>query len=264
MPKISTAQKETRRRQILDAALRCFSREGFHNTTTADIVREFGVSQGTLYLYFTTKDDIIVALADDRHQGEAFLNAMAQSEQDPVAGLGLLLELYGRSLDEPAARYAPCWNLGWAEALRNPTILASINEGASLVRKEIIRIIERGQRVGQIRPRNRARSRCPLSDRHLPGPDSQASLGEDAGLADVGPLIEEMIRGGLFTEAARAAHPQQSHLVKGAASMAMTETQNNYSEELRLAGNGVRLCGHCSGCCPTGMIPARCSKSCAR
>ena len=66
MPKISTAQRETRRQQILDAALRCFSRDGFHNTTTADIVGESGVSQGTLYLYFTTKDDIIVALADDR------------------------------------------------------------------------------------------------------------------------------------------------------------------------------------------------------
>src|SRR5580658_10252785 len=101
MPKITEAQRETRRQQILDAALRCFSRDGFHNTTTADIVRESGVSQGTLYLYFKTKDEIIVALADDRHQGEAFLNAMAQSEQDPVSGLGLLLELYGGSLDDP-------------------------------------------------------------------------------------------------------------------------------------------------------------------
>ena len=82
MPKISDIQRETRRRQILDAALRCFSRDGFHATTTADIVRESGVSQGTLYLYFATKDDIVVALADDRHQAEAFLNALAESEPD--------------------------------------------------------------------------------------------------------------------------------------------------------------------------------------
>jgi AcrR family transcriptional regulator len=209
MPKISTAQKETRRRQILDAALRCFSREGFHNTTTADIVRESGVSQGTLYLYFTTKDDIIVALADDRHQGEAFLNAMAQSEQDPVAGLGLLLELYGRSLDEPGrADTRRVGILGWAEALRNPTILASLNEGASLVRKEIIRIIERGQRVGQIRPEIAPEAVARFLIAIFRGLTLEASLGEDAGLADVGPLIESMIRAGLFTDAARAAHPQ--------------------------------------------------------
>src|SRR5580698_7684700 len=100
MPKITEAQRETRRQQILEAALRCFSRDGFHNTTTADIVRESGVSQGTLYLYFATKDEIIVALADDRHQGEAFLNAMAQSEQDPIAGLMLLVELYGKGLSD--------------------------------------------------------------------------------------------------------------------------------------------------------------------
>src|SRR6201996_4092968 len=98
MPKISEAQRESRRQQILDAALRCFSRQGFHNTTTADIVRESGVSQGTLYLYFGSKDDIILALADDRRQGEALVDALAQSEQDPIAGLFLLIDLHGRSL----------------------------------------------------------------------------------------------------------------------------------------------------------------------
>src|SRR5271154_1062120 len=98
MPKITEAQRETRRQQILEAALRCFSRDGFHNTTTADIVRESGVSQGTLYLYFATKDDIILALSDDRHQAEAFVGALAKSEQDPIEGLAVLLELHGESL----------------------------------------------------------------------------------------------------------------------------------------------------------------------
>src|SRR5689334_17400016 len=101
MPKITEAQRESRRQLILDAALTCFSRDGFHATTTADIVRESGVSQGTLYLYFATKDDIVAALADDRQQGEAFLNALAQSEPDPVQGLFMMLELYGRTLSDP-------------------------------------------------------------------------------------------------------------------------------------------------------------------
>src|SRR5271169_5009384 len=119
MPKISETQRETRRQHIMAAALKCFSRDGFHNTTTADIVRESGVSQGTLYLYFATKDDIVVALADDRHQGEAFLNALAQSEQDPVAGLMLLVELYGKGLgDARRAEMRRVGIQGWAEALR--------------------------------------------------------------------------------------------------------------------------------------------------
>ena len=153
MPKISDAQRETRRQQILAAALRCFSRDGFHNTTTADIVRESGVSQGTLYLYFTTKEDMVVALADDRHQSEAFLNALAQSEQDPVRGLLTLIELHGRGLTEPRRLDARRVGVqGWAESLRSPRIHASVVGGMTLVREAIGQLIVRGQHTGQIRP----------------------------------------------------------------------------------------------------------------
>ena len=215
MPKITEAQRETRRQKILDAALRCFSRDGFHNTTTADIVRESGVSQGTLYLYFATKDEIIVALADDRHQGDAFLNAMAQSEQDPVEGLALLLELHGESLDDPRrADLRRVGIQGWAEALRNPTVLASVTEGSSLVRKEIVRLIARGQRTGQLRREIEPEAVARMLIALFRGLTLEVSLGEDAGLANVGPLIEDMIRGALFTEAGRAAHPKIPHASK--------------------------------------------------
>ena len=207
MPKITEAQRETRRQQILDAALRCFSRDGFHNTTTADIVRESGVSQGTLYLYFATKDEIIVALADDRHQGEAFLSAMAQSEQDPIHGLALLLELHGESLGDPRrADLRRVGIQGWSEALRDPTILASVTEGTSLVRKEIVRLVERGQRTGQIRPEIAPEAVARMLIALFRGLTLEVSLGEDGGLADVGPLVADMIRGTLFTPAARAAY----------------------------------------------------------
>src|ERR1700689_2931357 len=132
MPKITEAQRETRRQQILQAALTCFSRDGLHATTTADIVRESGVSQGTLYLYFATKDDIVVALADDRHQGEAFLNALAQREQDPIRGLLTLIELYGEGLSDPRRVDMRRVGIqGWGEALRNERIRASAVEGLS-------------------------------------------------------------------------------------------------------------------------------------
>ncbi len=209
MPKITAMQRETRRQQILAAALKCFSREGFHNTTTADIVRESGVSQGTLYLYFATKDDIIVALADDRDQGEAFLSAMAQSEQDPIEGLALLLELHGESLDSPSRTDARRVGIqGWAEALRNPTVHASVTEGASLVRKEIVRLIARGQRTGQIRREIAPEAVARMLIALFRGLTLEVSLGEDIGLASVGPLIADMIRGTLLTGAARITHPK--------------------------------------------------------
>src|ERR1700760_3240080 len=142
MPKITNIKREERRQQILDAALRCFSRDGFHATTTADIVRESGISQGALYLYFATKEDIVVALADDRHQGELFLNALAQSEQDPVRGLLSMIELYGKGLGDPQRLDMRRVGIqGWAEALRNSVIRKSVLEGFTNVRKALVTLI---------------------------------------------------------------------------------------------------------------------------
>ena len=53
---------EERKKQILDAAMAVFSRMGFHKARMDDIVEESGLSKGTLYWYFKSKDDIIIAL----------------------------------------------------------------------------------------------------------------------------------------------------------------------------------------------------------
>jgi len=98
LPKISELQRESRRQQILEAALACFSENGFHQTGIADIVRRSGMSHGAVYGYFQSKDDIIEALADDRHQREAALNAVVQKVQNPIDGLLALVRAYARSL----------------------------------------------------------------------------------------------------------------------------------------------------------------------
>ncbi|HXQ15354.1 MAG TPA: TetR/AcrR family transcriptional regulator [Caulobacteraceae bacterium] len=206
MPKITETKREERRQQILDAALRCFSRDGFHATTTADIVRESGLSQGALYLYFATKDDIVVALADDRHQGEVFLNALAKSEQDPVQGLLLLIELYGRGLtDQRRIEMRRVGIQGWAEALRNPRIHDSVLQGFSSVRAAIAELIRRGQATGQIRPDVEPDAAARTMIAVFQGLVLQLAWGEDMDLAACGTLIRGMIRNTLFTDAVRAA-----------------------------------------------------------
>ncbi len=206
MPKISEAQRETRRQHIMAAALRCFSRDGFHATTTADIVREFGVSQGALYLYFATKDDIVVALADDRRQSEAFINALAQSEQDPVRGLLRLVELYGQGLTDPrradARRVAV---QGWGEALRNERIQASTVEGLALVRAAIVRLVERGQRTGQIRAELDPDSVARTLVATFQGLMLQLAWGEPLDLAACGRIVRGLIHDSLLTPQGRAA-----------------------------------------------------------
>ncbi len=47
-----------RRAQIIEAALACFTRKGYNNTTMDDIVTESGLSKGSLYWYFKSKDEL--------------------------------------------------------------------------------------------------------------------------------------------------------------------------------------------------------------
>jgi AcrR family transcriptional regulator len=56
-------RKEERAPEILDAALACFSEKGFAATRMDDIARRAGISKGTIYLYFESKETVFKALA---------------------------------------------------------------------------------------------------------------------------------------------------------------------------------------------------------
>jgi TetR/AcrR family transcriptional regulator, repressor for uid operon len=60
---------DRRRSQILDAALVCFAKRGFHQASMHDISAEAGISVGLIYRYFQNKEAVISAMAD-RHKKE--------------------------------------------------------------------------------------------------------------------------------------------------------------------------------------------------
>ncbi len=55
-----------KRRRILDAAVQVFAARGFYNARVSDIAKEAGVADGTIYLYFKNKDDLLISLFEDR------------------------------------------------------------------------------------------------------------------------------------------------------------------------------------------------------
>ena len=61
MPRVTEETAHRRRQQIVDAALRCFARDGLHHTSMADLFEEAGMSAGSVYSWFASKDDIIEA-----------------------------------------------------------------------------------------------------------------------------------------------------------------------------------------------------------
>lgn len=56
--------KKVRRQEILEAALTCFSKKGYHDTKMDDIIKTCGLSKGAIYWHFKGKRDIFVALIE--------------------------------------------------------------------------------------------------------------------------------------------------------------------------------------------------------
>jgi TetR/AcrR family transcriptional regulator, fatty acid metabolism regulator protein len=81
--------------QIIDAAIRVFARHGYYNSRVSDIAREAGVASGTIYLYFKTKDDILVRLVREKMaEWVAFLRQATADLPDAAAKLRRLVTLH--------------------------------------------------------------------------------------------------------------------------------------------------------------------------
>ena len=64
MPRVTADHLESRRQEIVRAALRCFAREGFHATSVRDVVRESGLSAGAVYSYFPSKAELVAGAVE--------------------------------------------------------------------------------------------------------------------------------------------------------------------------------------------------------
>jgi len=65
MPKVSDEHKDAVRRRIMDAARTCLERNGFQDVTTRELLGEAGLSTGTFYNYFPSKEHLYEALAEE-------------------------------------------------------------------------------------------------------------------------------------------------------------------------------------------------------
>jgi AcrR family transcriptional regulator len=131
MPKVSDAYLAARRQQILDASLACFDRNGFHGASMQDIIEESGLSTGAVYRYFSSKEDIVKAVAEQRHAKEAELIHEAMQASDIRSGLHRLAELYFIWLTDPHEQMRRRIGVQvWAEAVNQQGIREIVLRGA--------------------------------------------------------------------------------------------------------------------------------------
>ena len=155
MPKLSDEQTAQRRTRILDAAERCFARDGFHGATMQAICREAGISAGALYLYFASKEALIEGItARDRDDILAQF-AAASGEGDFINPIGDLLRtcVFGQSPEKATL----CIEIG-AEATRNPAIAETMSRFDAEIRASIHHLLSQAKAAGKIDPQ------APLED----------------------------------------------------------------------------------------------------
>lgn len=76
-----------RKQQILDAALSVFSTKGFANSSTLEIARKAGVAQGTIFHYFPTKHDLLMAIAERFLAAQSFVEVIKQPPQSDTVSV---------------------------------------------------------------------------------------------------------------------------------------------------------------------------------
>ncbi|MFD3487201.1 TetR/AcrR family transcriptional regulator [Streptomyces sp. NPDC058665] len=158
MARVSQQHLDARRRQILDAAARCFARNGFHATSMQDVLREADLSAGAVYRYFSSKEELIGAIVTEVLDTvrEAFEEAASQSPPDPpdvLVGQVMGRVLRGEfSLGTAAGVQAPRLLVQvWTETLRNESLAALLRTGYDTVRAAWVKVVEAYQAAGLMR-----------------------------------------------------------------------------------------------------------------
>ncbi len=128
-----------RPQQILDAALRCFARKGFHQTTMHDVSAEAGISVGLIYRYFDNKEALISGMADAH---KAFIDETMSAARNAPNLVEAIEIFFAQPCDDsPAVEAAFLVDL-FAEASRSPRVAAIVQDVALSVRSAFVELIE--------------------------------------------------------------------------------------------------------------------------
>lgn len=160
MPRITPERRDANRARIVAAARRCFSRDGFHQTSMPDIAAQAGVSAGAPYRYFASKEEIILTIAADafRLVFEPVERLAAASDAPSVAELvaASLQALSVETVADSAGTTVPVQELlrcavqTWSELLRSEAVRTRALEGFESVRRSIADALRRGQVSGTV------------------------------------------------------------------------------------------------------------------
>lgn len=149
MRKVDPEKHEGKRQEILEAAGRCFIREGFRGASTTKICEEAGISPGHLYHYFPSKEAIIAAMV------EANLDRAAQRFREIADSADIVTELtsdLGKILLKRKGGGRFLLFEMMAEAARKPAMAKIVHRHSDGMRSMLADLLRKGQVHGRIDP----------------------------------------------------------------------------------------------------------------
>jgi AcrR family transcriptional regulator len=117
-------QKQDRERRILIAARQLFDRNGYAKTSMEDVAARAGLAVGTLYNYFHSKDDLLLAIM--RREADRLLRVgeriLADTPSDPIVAIAAMADLFVESI---SADERMLWRELFAAAISSPDDLGA-------------------------------------------------------------------------------------------------------------------------------------------
>lgn len=135
-------KKAETRRRLIDAAARVFARRGFHGAGVDEVAAEAGVTTGALYWHFASKDDLFLALADERvARRVAEIGAVDRAEGEPI-DLEADIEQQFRAFIEREPEWPLLYYEFWAYGARDAALRGAFTERRRQVQRALADRIE--------------------------------------------------------------------------------------------------------------------------
>jgi AcrR family transcriptional regulator len=153
MPKVSQQYEHAQRERIVGGATRAFARNGYAATTIDQIARELGLSKGSIYTYFGSKEDLFVVSLQSIYESRFEALATAFAMDDPVEEkFRKILQRLADIVSPQDDVFARLSLAGFLESSRIPRLLKIKTAAYRRFSHLVDRLLREGQESGEVRP----------------------------------------------------------------------------------------------------------------
>jgi AcrR family transcriptional regulator len=144
---------DDRPQEILEAALRVFAARGYRQTRLEEIAESAGVTKGTIYHYFDSKEELLLQIVEQKH-AHAFdrLEELLRAQSGPASAKIRLVARKGFNITNPEFRDATCLFLQGIVQECPEVYRKWLVTGPVKLWKTIAQLVAEGQASGEFRP----------------------------------------------------------------------------------------------------------------